>query len=281
MFKISDIPEKISNLITAKLVEFEDKFDVTIFHVILSGSRMWGYHTEKSDYDVKFLYYRKADAYLSLREKKSDLGIREMDRESNLDFQGMDIKKFFSLLSNGTYFCYEMVNSPLVLKNGFSVEDKEFITSQCHPKQLAFQSSGMLHAIIRDSESKKCEFTDKELLVGMRESLLLDCYTGTLLIPEYHLPKLDIDWLRHSYLGSSTTGFAFLDLIIHRRNNSISQPRLQYCRDNLISHIYSTYQDIDQRINKMSNPLKDNFKEIDQYYIDFMRDRVFNVETNL
>ena len=54
------IPEILQNL--------EQKNDITILYAIEAGSRAWGFHSEDSDYDIRFIYIQKnRKKYLSLR----------------------------------------------------------------------------------------------------------------------------------------------------------------------------------------------------------------------
>lgn len=48
----------------------EEKENVKILHAVESGSRAWGFASPDSDYDVRFIYVRKKDDYLSLKEKR-------------------------------------------------------------------------------------------------------------------------------------------------------------------------------------------------------------------
>ena len=62
-----DIAEEIKN----KLKEIEDKENVRILHAVESGSRAWGFASPDSDYDVRFIYVRRKEDYLSIDEPKT------------------------------------------------------------------------------------------------------------------------------------------------------------------------------------------------------------------
>ena len=51
-------------LILNKLAEIEEKEDIRILHAVESGSRAWGFPSPDSDYDVRFIYIRKAASLL-------------------------------------------------------------------------------------------------------------------------------------------------------------------------------------------------------------------------
>ena len=62
--------ENIEELILSKIREIEEKENIKVLHAIESGSRAWGFASPDSDYDVRFIYVRNKNFYLSLRENK-------------------------------------------------------------------------------------------------------------------------------------------------------------------------------------------------------------------
>ncbi len=55
-----------------------------------SGSRAWGFASLDSDYDVRFVYVRPEEAYLSIDEPR-DVIMWQLDEV--LDINGWDLKK--------------------------------------------------------------------------------------------------------------------------------------------------------------------------------------------
>ena len=60
----------IKGEIADKLAEIEVKEKVQILYAVESGSRAWGVASPDSDYDVRFIYVRKKEDYLSVQEKR-------------------------------------------------------------------------------------------------------------------------------------------------------------------------------------------------------------------
>ena len=58
----------IEELVLIKIREIEEKENIKVLHAIESGSRAWGFASPDSDYDVRFIYVRNKNFYLSLRE---------------------------------------------------------------------------------------------------------------------------------------------------------------------------------------------------------------------
>ena len=60
----------IKGEIADKLAEIEVKEKAQILYAVESGSRAWGVASPDSDYDVRFIYVRKTEDYLSVQEKR-------------------------------------------------------------------------------------------------------------------------------------------------------------------------------------------------------------------
>ena len=97
---INGIEEKVYNYVNEQLDKLEEEFNIKILYDVESGSRGWGFANESSDYDVRFIYVKPLNDYLSITPKRdvidiNDLGVREY--EYDLDFQGWDITKALNL----------------------------------------------------------------------------------------------------------------------------------------------------------------------------------------
>ena len=80
----------MQQLIVKKLEEIERQDHVRILLAVESGSRAWGFASEDSDYDVRFIYVRPRNDYLRL-EKFRD--VIELPLEGELDINGWDLDK--------------------------------------------------------------------------------------------------------------------------------------------------------------------------------------------
>ena len=68
--KYKDYEGPAEELVLMKIKEIEEKENVKVLHVVESGSRAWGFASPDSDYDVRFIYLRNKDDYLSLHDIK-------------------------------------------------------------------------------------------------------------------------------------------------------------------------------------------------------------------
>lgn len=123
---------QIDKYIEKKLTNIEKAYDIQIIYACLMGSRGYGFPSHNSDYDVRFIYIRKRDWYLSIGSKtlediiKSDffydieLGdesgnfIDGIDDYISLEIVGYDVRKFLSLALNSNPLCNEWITAPKV-----------------------------------------------------------------------------------------------------------------------------------------------------------------------
>ncbi len=72
------------------LHDLERQYDIDIIYACESGSRVWGFSNDESDYDVRFIYRkRNVQDYLTLRQTRDVIEFQKGD----LDIVGWDIKK--------------------------------------------------------------------------------------------------------------------------------------------------------------------------------------------
>lgn len=57
--------------IQQKLTDIEQTYKVRILYSCESGSRAWGFPSFDSDYDVRFIYIRTLNDYLTIQPKKT------------------------------------------------------------------------------------------------------------------------------------------------------------------------------------------------------------------
>lgn len=96
-----------------KLLEIENRESVKIIYACESGSRAWGFPSANSDYDVRFIYVREKDWYLSINvETKRD--VIELPINDELDISGWDLRKALGLLRKSNPPLLEWLSSPIV-----------------------------------------------------------------------------------------------------------------------------------------------------------------------
>ncbi len=103
----------MKNTIIEELQRLEQKHEVTILYACESGSRAWGFASADSDYDVRFIYARKPEQYVSILTPKD---VIELPVNELLDINGWDIKKALQLFLKSNAPLYEWLQSPVIYK---------------------------------------------------------------------------------------------------------------------------------------------------------------------
>ena len=103
------LPE-MRETILARLTGVERDEGVRILFAVESGSRAWGFPSPDSDYDVRFVYARPTDWYLSLAPGRD---VIELPIDGLLDINGWDIRKALGLLLKPNPVLLEWLSSPI------------------------------------------------------------------------------------------------------------------------------------------------------------------------
>ncbi|MDV3459190.1 nucleotidyltransferase domain-containing protein [Sphingomonas sp. HF-S4] len=96
--------------IETRLDRIEADNGVRLLLAIESGSRAWGFPSPDSDYDVRFLYVRPQDWYLSLALGRD---VIETPIEDEIDLNGWDVRKALVLLLKSNAVVSEWIESPI------------------------------------------------------------------------------------------------------------------------------------------------------------------------
>ena len=103
----------IVETIQQKLSEIEQRENVRILYACESGSRAWGFASNDSDYDVRFVYVRNKADYLRLEGLRD---VIEAELNDVYDINGWDIQKLLRLLMKSNPTIFEWADSPIVYR---------------------------------------------------------------------------------------------------------------------------------------------------------------------
>lgn len=101
----------MKDIILNKVKEIEEKENVKILYCVEIGSHAQGYASSYSDYDVRFVYIRPTEYYLSF-DKKQD--VIEYEFDDIYDICGWDIAKTLPLLYKSNINIFEWLQSTVV-----------------------------------------------------------------------------------------------------------------------------------------------------------------------
>lgn len=102
-----------SEAIRAALDRIETEENARIVYACESGSRAWGFASADSDYDVRFLYVRPLEWYLSVDERRD---VIEQPIQDELDISGWDLRKALRLFRKSNPPLLEWLGSPIVYR---------------------------------------------------------------------------------------------------------------------------------------------------------------------
>ncbi|MDQ0194194.1 nucleotidyltransferase domain-containing protein [Paenibacillus wynnii] len=114
---MSDVREQILE----ELHRIERDEGVRILYACESGSRAWGFPSKDSDYDVRFIYIRPVEWYLSIFEKRD---VIERPISDQLDISGWDLKKALNLFRKSNPPLLEWLQSPIHYMEQYSVAEQ-------------------------------------------------------------------------------------------------------------------------------------------------------------
>ena len=110
MTSLADIDEPIRSEIENRLRSIEAREGVRYLFAVESGSRAWGFPSPDSDYDVRFVYVRPLDWYLSIETGRD---VIETPLVDEIDLNGWDIRKALGLLLKSNVIVSEWLESPI------------------------------------------------------------------------------------------------------------------------------------------------------------------------
>ena len=121
--EISDHPMTgtMHQQIVDRLSGIERDERVCILYACESGSRAWGFASQDSDYDVRFIYAHPTDWYLSVYEGRD---VIERPVADEIDLAGWDIRKALRLFRKSNPPLLEWLDSPICYAERFGFADR-------------------------------------------------------------------------------------------------------------------------------------------------------------
>jgi uncharacterized protein len=117
----STIAVDIYSTIASELQQLASQEQITILYACESGSRAWGFPSPDSDYDVRFIYLRPLEWYLSIEDRPDTI---DLPINSLLDINGWDLRKALKLFKGSNSAIYEWIQSPIVYQNNHQLTDE-------------------------------------------------------------------------------------------------------------------------------------------------------------
>lgn len=131
----SAIPPGVLDQIRAQLAEIERVEEVRLLLAVESGSRAWGFPSPDSDYDVRFVYARRPDWYVSVHPGRD---VIEAPLGGPIDLNGWDLRKALGLMLKGNAVLVEWLTSPVVYGAAPGFREGLSELALRHTRRLAF-----------------------------------------------------------------------------------------------------------------------------------------------
>jgi predicted nucleotidyltransferase len=145
------IPEYVREDIRGRLTTAETEHRIRIVYACESGSRAWGFASPDSDYDVRFLYVREEDWYLSFDiERRRD--VIEYPIVDEIDCGGWDVRKALYLFTRTNGALLEWLNSPIKYMEvgGFAETLRQIAPRYLNTTALCYHYSHMARGNARE-----------------------------------------------------------------------------------------------------------------------------------
>jgi uncharacterized protein len=117
---INQMEASILNLLN----DIEVQNNVTILFAVEAGSRAYGLNSDKSDYDIRFVYRKNSHVdYFTLVPTMETIERPKNDCGSLFDYQGWDIKKAVTHLQESNPSIIEWIYTPISYIDRFGIKD--------------------------------------------------------------------------------------------------------------------------------------------------------------
>ncbi|MEI7028240.1 nucleotidyltransferase domain-containing protein [Paenibacillus sp. y28] len=199
-------------IIRSELQAIEQQEQVRILYACESGSRAWGFPSQDSDYDVRFIYVRPVEWYLSIFEKRD---VIERPISDWLDIHGWDLRKALVLFRKSNPPLLEWLHSPLPYYERYTIAEqiRGMSPFTFSPKSCMYHYLNMAKGNYRDylrGEQVKL----KKYFYVLRPILAcgwIEAYNG--------MPPVEFDKLVEAFIPANSELFAVIQQLLARKKS--------------------------------------------------------------
>ncbi|PYE48600.1 nucleotidyltransferase domain-containing protein [Paenibacillus barcinonensis] len=207
---MSSVDQTMREIIAGQLAQIEQEEQVRIVYACESGSRAWGFPSQDSDYDVRFIYVRPLAWYLSIEDQRD---VIERPISDQLDINGWDIRKALKLFRKSNPPLLEWLQSPIQYDERYDVvkQIRSLSPLTFSPKSCMYHYLNMAKGNFRDyllGEQVKI----KKYFYVLRP-LLACCW-----IERYDsMPPMDFEELVQTLIPADTSLYAEIHELLRRK----------------------------------------------------------------
>jgi len=148
--------------------DIEKKENITVIYCAEAGSRAWGMPSSDSDYDVRFIFMRRPETYLSFVKYPDSIDYHD----GCIDAHGIDIKEAIHLIYISEPSIYEWDYSPTQYKSKSEWKEiQAFLQKHFDAKSMASRYFGMAKTVFYKDIYGNLDIKNKKYLYCIRHLL--------------------------------------------------------------------------------------------------------------
>ena len=208
---------------------------IKILHAVEGGSRAWGFPSPNSDYDIRFIYARPVEHYLSYNvDSKRDVIEITSEVMPDLDAVGWDIRKVCHLFAKSNCALLEHLHSSIVYRNPVpAIERLQKQSRNFNPTALCFHYYQMAKNNAKEFLIGKDEVSYKKYLYVLRGFIAVD------FIREFEiLPPVNFEYLLEATSEVNMNVLRIYDAVHGLIHNKRTMEEMGTGRPNKLLDIY-------------------------------------------
>lgn len=200
----------MKEIILEKIKEIEQLHNIKILFAVESGSRAWGFPSKDSDYDVRFVYIKHPEWYLSIDEKRD---VIEVPINDLLDINGWDIRKALKLFRKSNPPLLEWLESNIIYYENYGFRDE-----MRSLKEQVFSPKASMHHYLSMAKGNFREYLQGEHVKIKKYFYVLRPILACLWIEKYNTnPPILFQELVEDLLSSKSELKKGLDLLLTKK----------------------------------------------------------------
>jgi predicted nucleotidyltransferase len=219
--------------ILQELHNIEQEEQIRILYACESGSRAWGFPSKDSDYDVRFLYIRPVEWYVSIFDKRD---VIERPISNLLDINGWDLRKALQLFRKSNPPLLEWLQSPIPYYTKYSVAEQIRSISP-----LAFSPKSCTYHYLHMAKGNYREYLQGEQVKIKKYFYVLRPILACGWIEKFNaMPPIEFDLLVEELVPKESELYAMIEQLLIRKKSGEEldyEPKLPTINDYLEDRI--------------------------------------------
>lgn len=249
----------MQQLIINELNRIESEHNVKIIYACESGSRSWGFPSQDSDYDVRFIYLHPVEWYLSIAERRD---VIELPINDLLDINGWDLQKALKLFRKSNPPLLEWLQSSIIYWEKYSITQKlrDIRNETFSPRSCLYHYLSMAKGNFR-------EYLQGDLVKVKKYFYVLRPILACLWIRQNNtMPPIEFEGLVNAMVPAGALKQE-IETLLMRKKAGVEldlEPRIDIINDFLSTEIES----LDDYSKNIARKPEKSVAELDQLFID-------------